>query len=75
MVILQEMLIGIVKKEIEEKIDSENLSLFPHAISSRDEEHMLNEVSCSPFIATYFVLFIFYIYFTINKILCFEVFQ
>jgi hypothetical protein len=75
MVSLQEMLIGDVKKETEKKIDSENFSLFLHAISSRDKEHMLNEVSCSPFIATYIVLFYFYIYFTINKILCFEVFQ
>ena len=41
MVNIQEMLLGDVKEETEEKIDIEHG--FPHltAISSRDEDHML----------------------------------
>jgi hypothetical protein len=39
MVIVQEMLIGNVKEELEDKIDIENFSLFLPAISSSDEDH------------------------------------
>ena len=40
MVSVQEMLIGNVKEELEEKIDIENFSLFLPAISSSVEDNM-----------------------------------
>jgi hypothetical protein len=40
MVSLQEMLIGDVKEETEEKIDIENDSPYLTAISSSDEDHV-----------------------------------